>query len=173
MMDKMTGPVSKLDTDIVSELFPQFDANCLQRKNTHVDVLLGCDYFGLHPKKEEAKSGQNLSVISGELGVGLQSTHPSLREKTVLDSNLAKAVHNSVIKTDVKHVVTSDHFEFHPPVVDASGGEDSRQQLFVNITSSLVRIVFNSSQVFQGVSLNSYLTKGPDSYMNNLLEILL
>ncbi|KXJ06928.1 hypothetical protein AC249_AIPGENE19758 [Exaiptasia diaphana] len=55
-MDKITGPVSKLDPDTVTELFPQFDADCLQRKNTHVDVLLGCDYFGLHPKKEEAKS---------------------------------------------------------------------------------------------------------------------
>ena len=36
-----------------------------------------------------------------------------------------------------------------------------------------VRIVFNSSQSFQGVSLNSALAKGPDSYINNLLGILL
>ena len=39
--------------------------------------------------------------------------------------------------------------------------------------STPVRIVFNYSQVFQGVSLNSYLAKGPDSYMNNLLGIVL
>ena len=134
-MDKITGPVSKLDTDTVSELFPQFHANCLQRKNTHLDVLLQCDHFGLHPKKE-AKSGHNLCVMSGELGVCLQGTHPSLREKTVLDSNLAKTVHNSAIKTDVNHVLTRDHFEFHPAVVDASGSEESRQELFVYITSS-------------------------------------
>ena len=36
-----------------------------------------------------------------------------------------------------------------------------------------VRIVFNSSQLFRGVSLNSFLTKGPDSFKNNLLGMLL
>ena len=36
-----------------------------------------------------------------------------------------------------------------------------------------VRIVFNSSQLFPGVSLNSFLAKGPDSFKNNLLGMLL
>ena len=39
--------------------------------------------------------------------------------------------------------------------------------------STPVRIVFNSAQVFKVVSLNSYLAKGPDSYRNTLLGILL
>ena len=39
--------------------------------------------------------------------------------------------------------------------------------------STPVRIVFNSSQVYRGVSLNSCLAKGPDNYMNNLIGILL
>ena len=39
--------------------------------------------------------------------------------------------------------------------------------------STPVRIVFNSSQVFQGVSLNSCLAKGPDCYLNNLIGVLL
>ena len=39
--------------------------------------------------------------------------------------------------------------------------------------STPVRIVFNSSQVCQGMSLNSCLAKGPDCYMNNLIGILL
>ena len=39
--------------------------------------------------------------------------------------------------------------------------------------STPVRIVFNSSQVYKGASFNSYLAKGPDCYMNNLLGILL
>ena len=39
--------------------------------------------------------------------------------------------------------------------------------------STPVRIVFNSSQVFQGKSLNSCLAKGPDAYVNNILGVLL
>lgn len=39
--------------------------------------------------------------------------------------------------------------------------------------STPVRIVFNSSQLYQGRSLNSCLAKGPDCYMNNVLGILL
>lgn len=45
----------------------------------------------------------------------------------------------------------------------------------VNIRShsTPVRIVFNSSQVCQGISLNCCLAKGPDCYMNSLIGILL
>jgi len=39
--------------------------------------------------------------------------------------------------------------------------------------STPVRIVFNSSQVYKGYSLNSFLAKGPDSYLNNLVGFLL
>ena len=39
--------------------------------------------------------------------------------------------------------------------------------------STPVRIVFNSSQVCQGMSLNSCLAKGLDCYMKNLIGILL
>ena len=42
-----------------------------------------------------------------------------------------------------------------------------------NSVSTPVRIVFNSSQPFKGVSLNSCLAKGPDSFRTNLLGILL
>ena len=39
--------------------------------------------------------------------------------------------------------------------------------------STLVCIVFNSSQLCKGVSLNSALAKGPDNYINNLIGLLL
>ena len=53
-MDRITGPVSKLDTKVLANLFPGYDVDSLQRRTDKVDVLLGCDYFGLFPKCEEA-----------------------------------------------------------------------------------------------------------------------
>ena len=36
-----------------------------------------------------------------------------------------------------------------------------------------VRIVFNSSQVTKGISLNGALAKGPDNYIDNLVGLLI
>ena len=82
-MDRITGPV-------VADLFPGYDVDSLQRRTDKVDILLGCDYFGLFPKSEEAKCGQNLSIRKGDFAVCLQGTHPDLKEVTEHDSNLEK-----------------------------------------------------------------------------------
>ena len=97
-MDRITGPVSKLDTKVLTKLSPDYDPETLQRKTNQVDILLGCDYFGLHPKFEEAKCGDNLSIMRGEFGVCLQGTHPDLGEETKCDPNLVKIIHDSKIK---------------------------------------------------------------------------
>lgn len=39
--------------------------------------------------------------------------------------------------------------------------------------STPVRGLFNSSQVYQEIFLNSYLSKRPDCHMNNLIDVLL
>ena len=84
-MDQITGPVNKLDYKVLEKMFPEYDPESLQKKCNRVDVLLGCDFFGLHPKKEEARYGEHLSVMSGELGICLQGTHPELTEGTQYD----------------------------------------------------------------------------------------
>ena len=86
--ERITGHVSKINNDVLNQLFPDYDPDCLQRKSSNVDVLLGCDHFGLHPKKEEAQCGENLSIMSGELGICLQGSHPDLKEETRYDTNL-------------------------------------------------------------------------------------
>ena len=108
------GPVNKLDYELLQKIFPEYDPESLQRKSNHVDVLLGCDFFGLHPKKEEARHGEHLSVMSGELGVCLQGTHPDLTETTQHDSNLAKVIHDVKIKTETYKVQLEAHSEFMP-----------------------------------------------------------
>jgi hypothetical protein len=112
-MDTITGPVSQLDEGCLTSLFPTFRVSQLQRKSTVVDVLLGADYFGLHPK-HEIRSADNLSVMKGDLGICLQGSHPDLREKTVLDSNMAKVLHR--VQTACHHVqLESSHPEFLKP----------------------------------------------------------
>ncbi|XP_068737311.1 uncharacterized protein [Montipora capricornis] len=117
-MDRITGPVSKLDTKVLADLFPGYDVDSLQRRTDKVDILLGCDYFGLFPKCEEAKCGENLSIMKGDFGVCLQGTHPDLKERTKHDPNLAKTIHNSVIKHEVYHIRHDTHPEFQPDCSD-------------------------------------------------------
>ena len=103
-MERITGPVSKLDPKVLDKLFPDYDPESLQRKSSHVDVLLGCDYFGLHPKQEEARSGDNLSIMSGSLGICLQGAHPDLAEGTKYDANLAKKIHDVSVKVETYQI---------------------------------------------------------------------
>ena len=79
-----------------------------------MDVLLGCDFFGLHPKKEEARHGEHLSVMSGELGVCLQGTHSDLTETTQHDSNLAKVIHGVKVRMETYKVQLEALPEFMP-----------------------------------------------------------
>ena len=50
-LPKLTGVVSQLDGKVLSLIFPDFDVNILQRPSAPVDILLGGDYFSLHPKR--------------------------------------------------------------------------------------------------------------------------
>ena len=111
-MERITGPVSKLNPDVLVQLFPDHDPESLQRKSKHIDVLLGCDYFGLHPKNEEARCGANLSIMSGELGICLQVTYPDLREETYHDANLARIIHDVRHKAETYFVSLGTHPEF-------------------------------------------------------------
>ena len=110
-MDRITGPVTKLNTSALAKLFPTYDPESLQRKTNRVDILLCCDYFALFPKYEE-KYGENLSIRRGEFGVCLQRTYPDLVEQTEYDSNLFKTIHNSAIKHEAYHVYLHTHPEF-------------------------------------------------------------
>ena len=68
-----------------------------------------------------------------------------------------------------RKMTTEEMNNWNGPVFDLS-------HLAVEQPKSLttpVRIVFNSSQLYRGVSLNSFLAKGPDSFKNNLLGMLI
>jgi hypothetical protein len=119
-MDEITGTVSKLDENCLTELFPHYDVSLLQRKSSKVDLLLGCDFFGLHPKMEISRAGLNLSIMQGELGPCIQGHHSELREHTQFSSNMIKTLHEYKIKTDCNRVQCQSHPLFNAPNNDVT-----------------------------------------------------
>lgn len=51
---------------------------------------------------EEAKCGENLSIMKGDFEVCLQGTHADLKEGTEHDSNLAKNVNSQLSNPSMK-----------------------------------------------------------------------
>ena len=87
-MEAIAGPVTPLQSQVISKLFPMFDSSLLSRKNSPVDILVGLNYYGLHPRQELAQSGKHLCVMRGDFGMCIQGTHPELDESTQYDSSL-------------------------------------------------------------------------------------
>ena len=96
-IDRITGPVSSLDLSCLSHIFPHRDVSILQRRSSSIDMLLGCDYFALHPKVEVCREG-NLSIMQGDLGICVVGSHPDLVEGTEISCNMVKVVHDQRVK---------------------------------------------------------------------------
>ena len=124
-MERIPGPVSKVDTDVLIQLFPDYEPECLQRKSSNVDVLLGCDHFGLHPKKEEAQCGEKVSKMSSELGICLQGSNPDLKEETRSDTNLTKTINDIRHKAQTYFARFEDHPEFTRQVMSIESPNQS------------------------------------------------
>ena len=98
-LDSITGPVAQLDMKVIRKLFPYFNTELLRRKQLQVDILLGVDQFGMHPKKELAKCGEDLSVLEGKFGVCIQGTHPLLKGDTKKSTHIQAVVNLSETET--------------------------------------------------------------------------
>ena len=285
-LPKITNPAPPVSREDIKHLFPEFEVSSLVRPSSDIDILLGSDWFGLHPKKEIAKCGDNLSVMKGSLGVCLVGSHPHLQNSSFEETNLCLVESTDTFLIQ-SHPALSQPYSFivgeelgtestpkcgsckcgkcplpghslsfreeqelhlirsnleydqekklwvtsYPWLVDPSTLPDNFSAAFATLKntekrlmkdaewaksyggqivdmldrgvarklsktelndwkgpvfyishlavsnekskSTPVRIVFNSSQLYQGKSLNNCLAKGPDSYRNSGLGILL
>jgi len=135
-MEKITGSLSRLDVSVLARLFPDYDPEVLQRQSTEVDILLGSNYYGLHPKHEVCRAGDNLSIMKSELGLCVVGSHPDLKEHTRLDANMVDILHGA-------HVITTSHYssrilfggqhhEFDNPVIKTMCCLTCKMELNIN-----------------------------------------
>ena len=101
-LPEITGHLAPLDRGVLRSLFPGYDIDAVMRKSKSVDLLIGTDYYGLHPKAELAKAGANLSIMQGELGICVVGTHPQLKEETVMSEALPISVNGSVARVGLQ-----------------------------------------------------------------------
>ena len=116
-LPELSGPVAQLDEKVLANLFPMYAPQELIRPSGCVDILLGADYFGLHPKKEIASCGANLSLMEGELGVCVQGFDPILTESTQVKSTsyfaqLALSIKDDDLST-VSPQVNNSEYKVH------------------------------------------------------------
>ena len=114
-MKEITGPLSHLNETVLRELFHDYDVQVLLRPSAVVDLMIGIDYFGLHPKKEVARVGDNFSIMEGELGICLVGTHPELKEQTVMSKDLPHKLNASYSRAGTHFTSVRNH---HPALAD-------------------------------------------------------
>ena len=87
-LPEITGEAAQLDIKVLASIFTDFDCASLQRPKGQIDILLGSDYFGLHPKHELDSNGENLSIMEGSLGVCVQGFHAGVKEESVFNHSV-------------------------------------------------------------------------------------
>lgn len=104
-METLTGPVRRLDMEVIQQLFPLFNVKLLERRNSQVDILVGINHLGAHPKKEVARCGEDLGIFEGKLGFCIQGTHPALCEGTVVSNHIKAIVNVAETRVDTRKKV--------------------------------------------------------------------
>ena len=101
-IDKVSTHLKPIDLSDVIKLFKNVSELELQRPEGEVDVLVGFEYAGYHPVREQ--SVNNLLVLRNQFGVCMGGSHKLLQEKT-------RKVVQTVIIHHLRQVTVEDFFE--------------------------------------------------------------
>ena len=88
-IQRLAASINKpLDRAILKKLFPRIDSKLLMKESGPIDILIGNDLLGFHPRKEIASAGQHLQVCSGPFGLCVQGSHPALGNSNNIPSSI-------------------------------------------------------------------------------------
>ena len=144
-LPKITGKVSPVSRQVITTLFPDFDPEVLMRNDSDIDILLGTDFYGLHPKEELANIGENLSVMQGKLGICVVGTHPLLKESTEIEREVPRTVHGT--STHLINAVVQPEFCILQPERLDSAQALTKETNTVNNHSTINDFVSTSSSI--------------------------
>ena len=78
-IDKITSDIQTINLDGVHRLFRNVTKREITRPTGEVDVLIGFEYAGFHPQKEQ--SSEHLLLLKNRFGRCLGGTHPQIKER--------------------------------------------------------------------------------------------
>ena len=105
-IQRLAGSINKpLDRAILKKLFPRIDSKLLMKDSGPIDILIGNDLLGFHPRKEIASAGQHLQVCSGPFGLCVQGSHPALGNS----NNIPSSFFINIISTQDSPAITATH----------------------------------------------------------------
>ena len=80
-INEITSKIEHINVSMVAHLFKETTVEEIERPCGNVDLLIGFNYAGLHPVREQVAG--NLLLLKNAFGRCLGGTHKSLHEKTV------------------------------------------------------------------------------------------
>jgi hypothetical protein len=80
-IDRISSPVEGINLNGVMHLFQNINKQEIQRPNGEIDVLIGHEYAGYHPEREQ--SSGHLLLLKNRFGRCLGGSHTNMAENTL------------------------------------------------------------------------------------------
>ena len=111
-IERITADVQAVNLDGVIHLFKHTRRGEVQRPTGQVDVLIGYEYAGYHPVKEQAVA--HLLLLTNRFGKCLGGSHPDLNETT------KRMVKNAVLIHHVAGIKVEDFYKIEAMGVECT-----------------------------------------------------
>ena len=98
-IDKITSDIQSINIDGIVQLFKNVSKEEIVRPTGAIDVLIGYEYAGFHPEREQ--NSEHLLLLKNRFGRCIGGTHPLIKE-TSMKPNLSDVKVLNVMKANVE-----------------------------------------------------------------------